>query len=255
MKKDSGRGEIGDRDDDLMLDMYHMRVVTIDQVQKLHFPSYFSARKRLYELSWMGMIENNIYSRKEKLNIWRLTKRGFKRQAEVAGTRDEQYREWPSSKNIRHYIETNDVYMLVSGKLDELLGEQIGEQPEWTWKDEARATHNWKIGAQSGTHRPDAEIKIGNRLYFIERQTARSKESKSYFDTRMAQYQGYFRYAQAERAVEGCEVVWACDKEQHQDYAFKAAQKYNIATVADGLIGACEHLLERAGKLANTMVR
>lgn len=251
MKKDSGRGEIGYRDDELMLDLYHMRVATIEQVHKMHFPSYYSARKRLYELGWMGLVENNVYSRKEKLNIWMLTRRGFRRQAETAGRENEQYREWPSAKNIRHYLETNDVYVLVSGKLDELLG----EQPAWTWKDEARATHDWKIGSQSGTHRPDAEIRIGDRLYFIERQTARSKESKSYFDQRMAQYQGYFRYAQAERGIEGCEVVWACDKEQHQDYAFEAAQKYNIATVADSLVGACEHLLERAGKLANAMVR
>lgn len=251
MKKDSGRGEIGDRDDDLMLDMYHMRVATIEQVQKLHFSSYFSARKRLYELSWMGMVENNIYSRKEKLNIWRLTKRGFRRQAEVAGTRDEQYREWPSAKNIRHYIDTNDVYMLVSGKLDELLG----EQPEWTWKDEARATHNWKIGSQSGTHRPDAEIRIGNRLYFIERETERSRKPKAHFERRMSQYQGYARYAQAERAVDGCEVVWACDTERDKDQAFDAAKKYNVATLTDDVVGACEHLLERAGKLAHAVVQ
>lgn len=250
MKKDSGRGEIGDRDDEIMLDLYYMRVAKVEQVQKLHFPSYDSARRRLYELSWMGMVENNIYSRKEGLNVWRLTKRGFRRQAEVAGTMDEQYRDWPSSKNIRHYIETNDVYMLVSGKLDELLG----EQPEWTWKDEARATHKWKIGAQSGTHRPDAEIRIGNRLYFIERETERSRKAKSHFERRMSQYQGYVRYAQAERGIDGCEVIWACDTERDKDHAFEAAKKYNVATLTDGLVGACEHLLERAGKLANAVV-
>lgn len=244
MKKGSGRGQIGSRDDELMLDLYYVRVASISQIHQLYFPSYKSARKRLYELGWMGLVQNNIYSRKEKLNLWMLTKRGFKRQAEDVGNKDERYRDWPTERNIRHYIDTNEVYMLVSGSLDDA----VGQQPAWRYRDEARASHYWKIGSQGGLHRPDAEIEIANRLYFIERQTERSRKPQSYFDNRMQKYQGYFRYAEAERGVSGCQVLWVCDTQRDVDYALQAGKNCGVDTAANRLVGACNYLVSEAKK-------
>lgn len=242
MKKGSGRGQIVPRDDELMLDLYYIRVASIPQVEEMYFKTYAAARKRLYELSWMGLIENKIYCVEGKLNLWMLTKRGFRRQAEDVGNEDERYRDWPTARNIRHYIDTNDVYTLVSGPLEEALG----KQPAWHYRDEARASHYWKIGSQEGLHRPDAEIELANRLYFIERQTERSRKPQSYFDERMQDYQGYFRYAQAERGIAGCEVVWVCDTQRDLDYALRAGEKYGIDTTANRLVGACKYLVREA---------
>lgn len=242
MKKNSGRGQIGDRDDELMRDLYYVRVASIPQIQRLYFPSYASARQRLYELGWMGLVQNNVYSRKEGLNLWMLTKRGFKRQAEDVGNPGERYRDWPTERHIRHYIETNELYVLLSGALDEILG----EQPAWQWRDDARSSHNWKIGSHSGRHRPDAEIQIGNQLYFIERQTERSKEGKSYFEDKTKNYQGYIKYARAERGAEYCKVVWACDKEQHMDYALDAAKRHDVPARTCSTIDAWKYLISQA---------
>jgi hypothetical protein len=265
VKKSTGKGELQPRDDQLMTGLYHTTLKTTWQIARMYFPtaearkkgtyepSRESARRRLYDLMYMGWLVNWPYSRKEKLTLWMLSRRAFRREARNLKRNGEQYPDWPKEKLIRHYIETNELYVLLAGRLDEVLG----EYPAWEWRNEDRSYREWSLRDRSGVHKPDAELRFADRVYFIERQTKRAREGAAYFDRRMAGYRAYCEYlssAAGETADDNGsplkpQVVWACDTERDMDCAFEAAKKHDVFTTVENPREACKYIVEEAKKL------
>lgn len=249
VKKASGRGQITKRDERIWRDLYHTRILSIEQVALMHFRSYARARRRLYDQKYLGMIENKTISAQESPdgknhNVWRLNPTGIRYVLNDLGKEEKAERlpDWPSTRNLVHYLDTNDLYVLLSGELDAALG----QYPAWEWKDERRASRKWNMGGKERTHRPDAEVCFGGGAYFIERETKRAKEPPSHFLGRMEDYAGYIRYARANGDARNVEVLWACDTERDMDHAVEAGQRFGVATYAGTPHEVCQRLLKYA---------
>ncbi|WP_166180540.1 replication-relaxation family protein [Rubrobacter tropicus] len=234
-KKSSGRGQITPRDERIFRDLYHTRILTTRQIAAMHFPSYETGRRRLYDLKWSGKIENHVFrastedSLDEDVNVWMLTSKGFRYVLEdLEKEKPERYPDWPSRRNVRHYLDANEVYVMASGALDAVLG----SYPAWEWRDERGASRRWNMGGRERTHRPDAEVRFGDTVYFIERETARSRKSPNHFVNRMEDYAGYIRYARANGAAESFKVMWACDTERDENHAADAGERFAVPTYA-----------------------
>lgn len=256
MKKGSGKGRITKRDDDIMLTLYNVHLLTDWQIARMYFPtrkskangtfepSIGAARQRLGELKWMGMLETWV-CKEESVCLWKLAKDGFDRQANAVDNLGEKRRPWPIHRNVRHYIDTNELYVLLAGDLDAILG----GYPAWVWRSEARASHRYNVGGREGRHKPDAEVEFHGRVYFLERQTERSREPRSYFENRMEDYKHYEGYARSVRGLSRCEVLWACDTERDMNHAFEAGKRKNLNTLAESPQEACDYIIEQAEKV------
>lgn len=234
-KKNSGRGHITPRDERIFRDLYFTRILTTRQITSMHFPSYETGRRRLYDLKWLDMIENRVFrassedSLDEDVNVWMLTAKGFRYVlGDLDKERTERYPDWPSRRNVRHYLDANDVYVMASGALDAALG----GYPAWEWTEEKGASRKWNMGGKERTHRPDAEVSFDGRLYFIERETERARESPNHFHTRMEDYAGYIRHARANGDARSFKVMWACDTKRDENHAAEAGERFGVPTYA-----------------------
>ena len=234
-KKSSGRGQITPRDERIFRDLYHTRILSFQQIVSMHFSSGETARKRLYNLRWLGLIENQVFqpsnedSLDRAVNVFKLTTAGVKYVREdLSETRSERHPNFPSRRNLRHYLDTNDVYVIASGALDAVLG----GYPAWEWWDERRASRKWNMGGKERTHRPDAEVRFADAVFFIERETERSKKSPGHFLTRMEDYAGYIRYARANDDARRFQVMWACDTARDEEHAADAGERFGVPTYA-----------------------
>ena len=247
-KKNSGRGQITKRDERIFRDLYGTIVLSIEQVALMHFRSYARARRRLYDLRYIGKVHNYTIRKEdtpdgESRNLWMLTSDGLKYvRDDLKIETTERRPDWPANRNIFHYLDVNDVYAMVSGEFDAALG----EYPAWEWKDERRASRRWNMGGKERTHRPDAEVRFGGNIYFLERETERSRKAPAHFLARMEDYAGYIRYARANGSAEGYEVMWACDTGRDEKLAVEAGQRFGVATYA----GTPNEVFERLARYA-----
>ena len=232
-KKNSGRGQITARDERIIRNLYWTRLLTTRQIASLHFRSYETCRRRLYSLRYQGLLTNHAFTAEEtpygeSRNVWMLTTNGLDYALRDLGKEKERYFKRPANRFIWHYLDTNDVYAMVAGGLDTALG----PYPAWDWREEKRASRNWNMGGKERTHRPDAEVRFGDTVYYIERETARAKEPPSHFLERMEGYAGYIRYLRANGVSESFWVMWACDTERDEDHAADAGERFGVPTYA-----------------------
>ena len=248
VKKNSGRGQMTKRDERILRDLYRTLVLSIEQVQLMHFRSYARARRRLYDLREMGKVQNTTIQANEtpygeSRNVWMLTPDGLRYVLnDLKKEGPERTPRFPAHRNIFHYLDTNDVYAMVSGELVAALGEYA----TWEWLDERRAFRSWNMGGEDGKHRPDAEVRFGGNVYCVERETERARESPAHFVERMKGYAGYIRYARANGSAEGYEVMWACDTGRDEKLAVEAGQRFGVATYA----GTPNEVFERLARYA-----
>ena len=160
-------------------------------------PSPASAERRLRSLVDRRYLVRPLEH--EGAILYLLSKAAFRREAEDVYRQDERYRTWPKSR-IPHYLDTNDVYVALAGELDAILG---GPYPNWEWRDEARSHLDYKYGGEDHKHQPDAEIHFADRVFFVERQTRRSREPRATFDDKMASYATHLDYLDARRPRPG----------------------------------------------------
>lgn len=234
------------RDENLNKDLYFAPYQTTRQLAICHaFSSEDSCKRQLYRLAGRGIVEP--YTPFKGFTIWKLTNWAWARQAEAADRRGERNRTWPEPERVQHYLDANDIYVHASAYLDN----KLGKYPEWEWVDERRAFRQYTTRNGTRKHQPDAEIRFGGKVYFMERQTHRSREPLSEFMKRCERYRTYlnhFGFSNPEIAL-----VFACDTERDMRYAREGAKEYGIPHFADTLGEVVEYLKEGAEEAADRM--
>lgn len=229
------------RDESILTEIYFTGFLTTKQIVDRHFPDPEYGRQRLYALRKKKMLTNWTVSR--QLNLWKLTKGAFDREIESLHREDERFKKWPKRDYIPHYVDTNDLFVAICGDLDGMLG----KHPAWEWKDESRAFRRYEFGGDKRYHQPDAEVHFGGRIYFIERQTERSRKTGKEIEEKIRRYKGY--RTSIDRDDLSAQLLFACDTQRDLDYAVKAADKHQVPTYADTLQGVADHLKKEAGRL------
>lgn len=244
-------GMLTERDEAILTDLYFTRMLSTQQIAWLYFPSYASAKQRLYQLRrYKGVIEP--MTPETDLTVWTLTKPAFWRAAEFVYP-DDRYRGFPEIRYIPHMLDANDIYVGLRKDLDRVLG----EQPAWQWIDEARMElEHGSRGRASRTNtkkkQPDAELAFEGNRYFIERQTHRSRKTKEELDEKVDGYRRYFsRLGEPEGARE---VVFATDVQRDRDNVLDSAEKHDIDLSAGTVEEVTDYLIEQAKEAASARV-
>lgn len=235
------------RDEDINKDLYFAPYQTTSQLAVGHFNSEGSCKRQLYRLAKRGIVEP--YTPFPAFTIWKLTNWAWARQTEAAGRRSERNRTWPEPERVQHYVEANDIYVYASPHMDA----KLGKYPQWEWVDERRAYREYTTRKGLRKHQPDAEVRFGGRVYFMERQTHRARKAASDFAERCERYRTYldhFRFSSTEVAL-----VFACDTERDMRYAREAAMEHRVPHFADTLKEVVEYLKEAADEAAARMDR
>lgn len=249
-KRKSRLGHATKRDNAIFKDLYHARVLSEEQLCEMHFPSPHAARNRMYTLASYNYVKSGTCDFHGR--SWVLGPRTFRREAEGARRRDEAYRSWPEEDNLRHYLETNDVYVKIAATLDVIFEDYPGEYPAWEWKDEVRSRVEYEYaGKKKRRHEPDAEVNFGGLLHFIERQTERSKESPKRFEERCSRYRNYMDYIGKTNGE--AVLLFACDIERDMNHGLEAAKKYELPVLVGTPEEVADFILERAEKVADAV--
>ena len=160
------------------------------------------------------------------------------------GRPDDAYPGWP--KRVQHLLDTNDVYFQLAGELDTILrGTCHGPDPVWEWRNEARAYERYSVSwePQPRYHQPDAEILFCGRLYILERQTERSKETQEAIAKKVRDHNARAEYIGAK---ERTQIVFACDTSRDIGYAQKAAEDSDLPVVISSVEEVVSHLTDEA---------
>ncbi len=230
-------GWITPRDNQVFEDLYLCRFLSTQQIAALRFPSFESARVRLYSLMRKEQVVNQIH--RPNLVLWRLTREGFERQRTSLDREKEPTPDFFSGPKVDHYLEANDLY----AELAPLLERTLGRHPVWEWRNEGRSFRRYELGGGSYAHQPDAEILLPNALYFFERQSRRARYTPRTIRDKVAAYRTYTeRVLRPEAPVE---VLFACDIERERSAAVEAGNELGVDVVASSVRGIANYL-ERA---------
>lgn len=238
-------GMLTKRDKAILTDLYFTRILSTEQIARLYFPSYISAKKRLYELRRLkGVVEP--MTPESGRTLWTLTKPAFWREAEFVYP-DDRYRSFPEERYIPHMLDANDIYVGIRHEFDRLLG----EYPAWQWADEARMVleNNAKGNASRGSskkNQPDAVLTFDVNHYFIERQTHRARKTKEELDKKVDGYRRYFsRLGEPEGERE---VIFACDVQRDMENVLESAEKHDVDLSAGTVEDVTGYLIKQAKK-------
>jgi hypothetical protein len=192
--------------------------------------------------------------------IWMLSRTFFRREADDLKLYGEPYPGWLKART-QHLLDTNDLYFALAGDLDAILGPGHGPRASWRWLDERRAYDRYEVleggGLKTRYHQPDAEVRFGDRLFIIERQTRRARETaealrKKVLDHRArATYELVAREGRNEPPLRPC-IVFACDTERDLRYAREAADEVGDDALLEVFIGTVE---EAASYVADEALR
>lgn len=235
-------GTITPRDVKVLEDLYFCRFLSTRQIAALRFPSFESARVRLYALMRKGWVVNQLHE--PNLVLWRLSREGFERQrASLDHEKEPTTPDFFSGPKVRHYLEANDVYCELAPRVEGVLG----SYPAWQWRNEGRAFRRYELGGRRFAHQPDAEILLPNGLFFLERQSSRARYGSKTIRDKVETYKTYIERVLRPEGVH-VEVLFACDLEREKRAAVEAGDEYGIEVVASSVRGIAKHLESAARK-------
>lgn len=219
-------------------------------------PSVSSALRRLQKLREEQLLVSRDHTRPggKPTRMWMLSKAAFRREAKGLGHHDEPYPGWPKKRadgspgKLDHLLDTNDLYVAVAGELDDVLG----PHPAWEWREERLASENYKRSWESKTrrHQPDAEVDFRGRLFFVERQTRRAKET---YEAIAEKVEAHARRADFVGARASAKIVFACDEKRDVGYALEAARAGGPPLFAGTVDEAAVALAEEAQELSQEL--
>lgn len=231
------RFTVNTRDEIMLTSLFFARHQRSDQLQQGNFTKEKTCSNRLHQLAKMGLVE--YWRPWTGCKLWRLTRAGWEREVDYFSEHAGRYKKkWPKSSAVEHILEINDFYVEIAAELDKM----VGEHPDWVWRDEPRSYKNYPLpGNKRGYHRPDAEIHVGDFVFFLERQSVRSKRTVDTFEKKCADYRRYMEYAELD--PDKTQVVFTCDTERDERHAHDAAVRYDldhlvgdVQKTADGLL-------------------
>lgn len=244
--------KITPRDNDIITRLYFAPFQSTEQLRrkaKLHQlapteeESTDAITRRLYRLAEKGKVENHVSEC--GVVIWKLTKEGWQREVDDLMRYTESFRKsFPNEDRIPHYVETNDVFDAAAPRLDAILG----KHPAWEWVHERKCYQKYRTPDGPKYHRPDAEIYFGDWLFFIERQTERSRKTKGAFDKRCGDYRSYIDHLG--RSDSNTVLVFVCDTNRDIEYARQAANRHGVTHIEAPLQQCVNRIVNTASELA-----
>ncbi|MGH3146540.1 MAG: replication-relaxation family protein [Rubrobacter sp.] len=223
------------RDEQVFEDLFWTRFLSTGQIAELRFPSSESARVRMYSLMRKGWVVNQVLAPNEIL--WRLTREGFERVRTSLDRDKEPTPDFFSGQKLRHYVESNDLYVRAAPRLERALG----GYPAWGWINEGRAHRRYELGGRRFVHQPDAEIRLPGHLFFLERQSGRARYGGKTIREKVAAYGIYVDRVLRPEGVR-VEVLFAADLEREKRAAVEAGYEYGVEVVASSVRGVAGHL-------------
>lgn len=210
-------------------------------------PSPSSAERRMRRLKAARLLVRRGHRRPggERTSIWMLSKAAFRREARDMGLHDATYPGWPKSR-VQHFLDTNDLYVGLAGELDAVLeGVCYGPAPAWVWRNERRAYERYSVSWEPKPryHQPDAEVLFCGRLFIVERQTERAKETEEAIAKKV---QDHNHRAAHIGAKDTAQIVFACDTPRDVNHALKAGQDSDLPVVAASVAEVVSHLTDQA---------
>lgn len=244
MSVNNRRLEHTQRDEELYTSLYAATMLTAEQIAEAHFPSVHSAEVRLYKLRGVGRVKNELVDLGKglgKARIWYLSPKLFYREAKAAERLEEEYLKLP--KKMAHYLRTNDLYADIYRGLQKAFEDTVG----WRWNNESHASCHYEYAGKSHAHQPDAEVVFPDgRVFFIERQTRESKETRRVFQDKAASYRNYMNYRNL--AQNEAKVIFACDLDRDMDHAYGAFEEADVPCLTTSAKDAATYLKEQARK-------
>lgn len=261
------------RDEMIKTSLYAALSLTTEQIAKMYFPSraymdnpntdkpHYSkdaAKSRLYKLRREGILHVDFYTpigESKQVAYWYLSQKQYKREAKAAERRNERYPEMP--KRLSHYFKVTDIYAGIHPCFEELFSQlDLYDYAEWEWRNETHSFRQYNFQNKDKQHRPDAEVHMPNgQVFFIERQTKESRESKSVVQDKVVRANDYARYCGY--STEGAKLLFACDTERDKKYARETLQDSAIKgvlgepdTIMKYLITRAEEIVENAEEAA-----
>jgi hypothetical protein len=210
-------------------------------------PSPSSAERRMRRLKAARLLVRRGHRRPggERTSIWMLSKAAFRREVRDMGLHDATYPGWPKSR-VQHFLDTNDLYVGLAGELDAVLeGVCYGPDPAWVWRNERRVYERYSVSWEPKPryHQPDAEVLFCGRLFIVERQTARARETEEAIAKKV---QDHNHRAAHIGAKDTAQIVFACDTLRDTDHALKAGRDSDLPVVAASVAEVVSHLTDQA---------
>ena len=234
---------VNTRDESMLTSLFFARYQTTGQLQQGHFKTEKTCSNRLHKLARMGLIE--YWRPWVGHQVWRLSRSGWERETDHFRQQVRYKRKWPKAGGLEHILEISDFYVAIAPELNE----EVGGYPNWEWRDEPRAYKTYPLpGNKRGYHRPDAEIHVGDLVFFLERQSARSRRTRQTFDAKCEGYKQYIEYAELD--PDKAQIVFACDTERDKEYAHNAAVKYDLGHIWGGARDTTDVVLEMVKEAA-----
>jgi hypothetical protein len=212
-------------------------------------PSVGSAERRMRRLKAARLLLRRGHRTPggERTSIWMLSKAAFRREVRDMGLHDATYPGWPKSR-VQHLLDTNDLYVGLAGELDAVLeGVCYGSEPVWEWRNESRAYDRYSVSWESRPryHQPDAEVLFCGRLFIVERQTVRAKETETAIAKKVRDHNHRAAHIGAK---ETAQIVFACDTLRDTNHALKAAEDSDLPVVAASVAEVVSYLTDEALK-------
>lgn len=234
---------ITSRDEAIFAQLFFAPLQTTEQLRYGNFPSVEACKERLYKVRRKTRLID-CWTPWSGYTVWSLSRRGWKREAEGFDREGDRFRDWPTKRKIRHFVDTNNLYVRAAPKLEKLLG----DHPEWVWLDERRSFCRYPVPGRPkslASHSPDAEIRFGDYLFFVECQTSRAREAYTSFDDRCRRYRRYLDYLGRDESK--TILLYVCDTERDMEYAKQAAMDHRVPHWT-GTVGSIARFLQQTAE-------
>ena len=254
------KGTIGERDEEVLCDLYFAERLTTADLTKMHFPRESKTKDRMAKLKTKGYVVADFCGGQA---LWRLTADGF---AFAADSLDHPYGEherYPdrrlSPKRDAHHIDTVDIFARLKTKDEKRRGvreprdvpvqnldDVLGPYPNWEWRSERRARRALRDANEDTVYQPDAEVHFGGEVFIIERETERSRGTYEEMLRKLRHHKLYIEHVLKKPAE--TEILYACDTERDMTYAERVGRKLDLVVVPGSPYQIAEYLLENARK-------
>lgn len=199
--------------------LFRTRALSTRQIADLEFGGGFhAAQSRLYLLKKVGFL-NNSTGHGETGTIWQLSKKTFR-----AMTGDGRQIRYPGPLGafvLEHLIATNEIYVLIFHPLQR--AEELQENWRWTGEPLCHRRYSTRLGGDSQyVLKPDAEVEVLDRIFFMECQTARARERPEKLYDKTFAYHRFENSIERKRDPREMTLVWACDEERDAKTVLRA---------------------------------
>lgn len=155
--------------------------------------------------------------------VWRLAAATHNALKPAGST--ERYPTPMTPQNTRHHVAVTDLYARIVSHLWRAGGEELAGRFAWTCERRSYR-ESYGPGRRKVCVRPDATVRIGEDLFFVERETRHRKAPPEVFRRRVANYAEYLRSAPPEerRAT----LLFACDERRDVEAALRAREEVRV---------------------------